>query len=97
MSINKKTVNGNSRRNRIGIGKLPWFCLLREVPGKTHTEGSRQTGMDPQKPTDTLRKQRNCKCAMCRDDTRGQRRAVCLDPKTGGQSENRISFVRTGI
>lgn len=76
------------------MDRLLGFCLLRETPDKTHAEGPRQVGMDPQRLTKVLRKKRNCKCAMWREDTRGQRRAVCRDLKTGGPLENKMSFVR---
>ena len=77
---------------RGAIGKLLWFCL--EVfPSTTHTEGLRQTGVDPQRLTKVVRKHRKGKHAVCREDTRGHRRAACLYP---GQSKSRVSFTGVG-
>lgn len=79
---------------RGAIGKLLWFCL--EVfPSTTHTEGLRQTGVDPQRLTKVVRKHRKGKHAVCREDTRGHRRAACQDSEWWAE-ESRMSFERTG-
>lgn len=94
-----------------GIGACPGFagtmtkrcpkrkllCICLEIiPSTIHPEGLRQTGMDPQRFTKGVKKHRKGKCAVRREDTRGQRRAACLDLQSGEQSESRISFVKTG-
>lgn len=75
--------------------KLLWLCL--EIIPRYNKQSNldKLDLMDPQRPT-KVEKRKNCKCAVCREDTRGHRRAACWDPKSGGQSESRISFVRTG-
>ena len=72
------------------MGKFLVFCL--DISPRFHT----------QRNSDKLQwihrdgpRGENCECAVCREGTRGHRRAVCWDPKTARQRESRISSVNT--
>lgn len=76
---------------RCQVNKLLQFCLLRLSPGTTHTEGLRQAGMDLQRMTLVVTKpRRNFKCAVCREDARGQRRAACETLRLAGRDPNSL-------
>lgn len=77
---------------RGAIGKLFWFCL--EVfPSSTHTEGLRQTGVDPQRLTKVVRKHRKDKCG---EWTRGGTGELPAKVLSGEHRESRIYFLGTG-